>query len=68
MATLEGKEELVAEYEEVFKKTTALGLFLQSKAFQERPAPEQFLIENQWETMQHLGLILSKRIAGLNPI
>ncbi len=58
------QQRVVDEYNELFEKTTKLGVFFGSPIFAKLGVREQALLNRQWRAMQEYGLILSERIAA----
>ena len=58
------QQRVVDEYNELFERTTKLGLFFGTKIFATIDAAEQARLNRQWQVMQQYGLILSERIAA----
>lgn len=64
MSLLPYQQRVVEEYEELEKKTRALGNFRQSIAHAVLDKDEQDRLSEQWKVMNQYGLILSQRIAA----
>lgn len=63
MSLLPYQQRVVEEYEELVKKTLALGEFRQSLAHAVLDKVEQHLLDDQWKYMNQYGYVLSGRIA-----
>jgi len=58
------QQRVVDEYNELFEKTTKLGLFFGTKIFTGLDAAEQDRLDRQWQLMQQYGQVLSERISA----
>jgi len=62
MAYQPHQKRVIDEYDELYKKTVAIGLFMGTKMFLSLDASEMSRLNKQWQLMQQYGLVLSERI------
>jgi hypothetical protein len=58
------QQRLLNEYDELFIKTTGLGMFFGSREFLNLDSAEQDRLNRQWKIMQKYGEVLAERIAA----
>lgn len=58
------QQRVVDEYNELFERTTKLGLFFDTKIFAGLDPAEKERLNRQWQIMQKYGEVLAERISA----